>query len=113
MTETRKNLLQILAALYYLKLKEGKRPLCYPTLTSKTLEIPENIELMFIPPYTPELNPIEQIWKEIREKGFANEVFPTLEHVINRLCETINNLTKEVVKSICARKWLTRQYQNL
>ena len=76
---------------------------------SKKLEIPENIELMFIPPYTPELNPIEQIWKEIREKDFANEVFPTLEYVINnRLCETINNLTKEVVKSICARKWLTR-----
>lgn len=74
---------------------------------SKTLEIPENIELMFIPPYTPELNPIEQIWKEIREKGFANEAFPTLEHVIDRLCETINNLTKEVIKSICARKWLT------
>lgn len=73
----------------------------------KTLEIPENIELMFIPTYTQGLNPIEQIWKEIREKGFANEVFPTLEHVIDRLCETINNLTKEVIKSICARKWLT------
>ncbi|CAI3513624.1 IS630 family transposase [Enterococcus cecorum] len=70
---------------------------------SKTLNIPENIELMFIPPYIPELNPIEQIWKEIREKVFANEVFPTLEHVIDRLCETINNLTNEVVKSICKR----------
>ncbi|CAI3442606.1 transposase [Enterococcus cecorum] len=73
---------------------------------SKTLNIPENIELMFIPPYIPELNPIEQIWKEIREKVFANEVFPTLEHVIDRLCETINNLTNEVVKSICKREWL-------
>jgi len=72
----------------------------------KTLNIPENIELMFIPPYIPELNPIEQIWKEIREKVFANEVFPTLEHVIDRLCETINNLTNEVVKSICKREWL-------
>lgn len=73
---------------------------------SKTLNIPENIELMFIPPYTPELNPIEQIWKEIREKVFANEVFPTLEHVIDRLCETINNLTNDVIKSICKREWL-------
>lgn len=76
---------------------------------SKTLNIPENIELMFIPPYTPELNPIEQIWKEIREKVFANEVFPTLEHVIDRLCETINNLTNDVVKSICKREWLIGQ----
>ena len=73
---------------------------------SKTLNIPENIELMFIPPYIPELNPIEQIWKEIREKVFFFFLFPTLEHVIDRLCETINNLTNEVVKSICKREWL-------
>lgn len=32
---------------------------------SSTLEIPSNIELAFIPPYTPEMNPIEQVWKEI------------------------------------------------
>lgn len=39
---------------------------------SKELEIPENIEICFIPPYTPEMNPIEQIWKEIRKRGFKN-----------------------------------------
>ena len=32
-----------------------------------------------IPPYTPEMNPIEQIWKEIRKRGFRNEIFATLE----------------------------------
>ena len=37
---------------------------------STELIIPENIELFFIPPYTPEMNPIEQIWKEIRKRGF-------------------------------------------
>ena len=37
---------------------------------SSTLEIPSNIELAFIPPYTPEMNPIEQVWKEIRKRGF-------------------------------------------
>ena len=30
---------------------------------SKTLQVPENIALFYIPPYTPEMNPIEQIWK--------------------------------------------------
>lgn len=44
---------------------------------STELIIPENIELFFIPPYTPEMNPIEQIWKEIRKRGFQNEVFDT------------------------------------
>jgi len=49
---------------------------------SKGLIVPENIELYPLLPYTPELNPIEQIWDELREKGFRNEIFPTLEHVV-------------------------------
>ena len=37
---------------------------------SKMLDIPINIVLFYIPSYTPEMNPIEQIWKEIRKLGF-------------------------------------------
>ena len=37
---------------------------------SKALRCPENIQLLSIPPYTPEMNPIEQIWKQIRSMGF-------------------------------------------
>ena len=58
---------------------------------SESLVIPENIKLIFIPPYTPEMNPIEQIWKEIRKRGFTNEVFQTLEKVVDRLCVTIGS----------------------
>ena len=43
------------------------------------LNLPNNIVLFYIPPYTPEMNPIEQIWKEIRKRGFHNEVFASLE----------------------------------
>jgi transposase len=39
------------------------------------LDVPENIVLFYIPPYTLEMNPIEQIGKEIRKLGFKNEVF--------------------------------------
>ena len=73
---------------------------------STELIIPENIELFFIPPYTPEMNPIEQIWKEIRKRGFQNEVFDSLEAVIDRLCFTIKNLPAAVIKSITGRKWI-------
>lgn len=65
-----------------------------------------NIELMFIPPYTPEMNPIEQIWRELRARGFHNEVFQTLEKVVDRLCDTICNLTKESIRSITGRNWI-------
>ena len=65
-----------------------------------------NIELVFIPPYTPEMNPIEQIWKEIRKRGFKNEVFQTLQKVVDRLCDTICSLSNETIKSITARDWI-------
>lgn len=73
---------------------------------SGSLKIPENIELIFIPPYTPEMNPIEQIWKEIRKIGFKNEVFQTLQKVVDRLCDTIFSLSKETIKSITGRDWI-------
>ena len=73
---------------------------------SKGLSIPHNIRLVFIPPYTPEMNSIEQIWREIRTQGFRNEIFASLDKVVDRLCETIQNLTKDTIKSITGRNWL-------
>jgi len=73
---------------------------------SKGLNIPENIRLFFLPPATPEMNPIEQIWKELRKLGFHNEIFKTLEKVVDRLCDTINVLSHEAIKSITGRDWI-------
>lgn len=73
---------------------------------SSALEIPENIEIFYLPPATPEMNPIEQIWKEIRKRGFRNEIFQTLDKVIDRLCDTICLLTNEIIKSITCRLWI-------
>ena len=75
---------------------------------SKTLEIPENIELYPLLPYTPELNPIEQVWEEIREKNFLNEVFISLRKVVDRLCEGALKLMDDParVASITHRDWL-------
>lgn len=75
---------------------------------SKGLIIPDNIELFFIPPYTPEMNPIEQIWKELRKRGFKNELFASLEKVIDRLCDAINSLTADIIKSITGRDWILK-----
>lgn len=73
---------------------------------SSTLFIPENIRLVYLPPATPELNPIEQIWKEIRKRGFRNEIFQSLDLVVERLCETICSLSHDTIKSITGRKWI-------
>ena len=77
---------------------------------SQTLMIPENIEFVFIPPYTPEMNPIEQVWAEIRKRGFKNRAFKTLNEVIDKLQEVIQNLHWSDLKSIVRRKWAVSDF---
>ena len=77
---------------------------------SKGLKIPDNIRLFYLPPRTPEMNPIEQIWKEIRKRGFKNILFHTLEKVIQQLCDTCNSLTNQCVKSITGRDWIMKMF---
>lgn len=72
---------------------------------SQTLNIPENIEFTFIPPYTPEMNPIEQVWAEIRKRGFKNKIFRSLNEVIDKLQEVIQNLSPSQLKSTVRRDW--------
>lgn len=45
----------------------------------KELVIPENVALIRLPPYSPELNPAEQIWNILRRNYFANRVFDSLD----------------------------------
>ena len=86
--------------------KEIREKTGFHTQYINKLHIPENIELFYIPPYTPEMNPIEQIWKELRITGFRNEVFATLEKVVDRLCDTICTLTSDTIKSMTRRSWI-------
>ena len=46
---------------------------------SKALEIPKNVSMVRLPPYSPELNPAEQIWNTLRRNHFANRVFDALD----------------------------------
>lgn len=70
------------------------------------LQIPDNIELIFLPPATPEMNPIEQIWAWLRLHGFRNEIFHSLDKVVDRLCDTICSLSSDIVMSISHRDWI-------
>lgn len=45
------------------------------------LDVPENMRLMLLPPYSPELNPVEHLWEALREECFANTVFRDLNAV--------------------------------
>jgi len=76
---------------------------------SKDLNIPNNIRLFYIPPRTPEMNPIEQLWPEVR-KDFKNKMFTSLNKVVDQLCDTLNSITNGVVKSITGRDWILSMF---
>jgi len=75
--------------------------------TSKQLRVPTNIELALLPPYSPELNPQEQVWDELREKYFGNKYFKSLEAVSDTVCQGLQKLEASpyTLTSLTQRNW--------
>jgi putative transposase len=73
------------------------------------LNIPENLSILFLPPYSPELNPTENIWQFLRQTYLSNRVFETWEAIVDACCDAWNRLTAEPgrIKSIATRNWAT------
>lgn len=76
--------------------------------TCHSLEIPENIALWYLPPYSPELNPVELLWRQIRQNYFNNRLIPTLNEVENILERALFNCfrDKEETKRLTNFNWL-------
>ena len=70
--------------------------------TAKKLRIPENIRLVPQPSHSPELNPVEHIWEDLREKAMPNKAFKSLDHLEEALCRRLRELDKlpEIVRSM-------------
>jgi len=54
-----------------------------------------------LPPYCPELNCVERLWRFIKDNIIKNKMFETLIELENQVCEFVKNLGNEIVKSIC------------
>lgn len=77
---------------------------------AKDLQRPENIRLVALPPYAPELNPQEHLWDELREKEFPNRVFSDLAAVVRQLQHGLPQLSaaRERLRSLTAWPWIVR-----
>lgn len=75
--------------------------------TTRRLNVPRNITLIFLPSRSPELNPVEQIWQYIRANWLSNRVFETYDEIIDAACDAWNRLVKEpeTITSIGMRDW--------
>ena len=76
--------------------------------SSKKLVAPSNIKLLSLPPYAPELNPVEHLWDELREKCFHNKVFSCIDALEDDLAMGLLAMenTPEVIKSITHWPWI-------
>jgi len=76
--------------------------------TANGLNIPPNIRLAYIPAYSPELNPTEHIWDELREKNFHNTTFYGISAVEDALEIGLRNLEKDMqrVQSMTGFEWI-------
>lgn len=71
-------------------------------------ELPGNVKLAHLPPYSPQLNPQENMWDDMREKFFHNLAFNSLDAVEDRLVDacTYYENNPSIVKSISGWNWI-------
>jgi transposase len=71
------------------------------------LVIPGNITIIHLPPYSPELNPTEQVWQFIKDKWLSNRCFENYEAIVDAVVEAWNkfiSIPKKIFE-LCSRDW--------
>ena len=66
----------------------------------------ENMQIIFLPPYSPELNPIEKLWWWLRKERIHNKVFKTIDDIMDSLEIEFRNLTPDTLLSLCRCSYL-------
>ncbi|WP_345332651.1 IS630 family transposase, partial [Ferrimonas pelagia] len=66
-----------------------------------------NVSLIKLPPYSPELNPMEQVWQWLRQRCLSNRVFKSYDHIVDQVADAWNSFRKdaEQVRHLCSREW--------
>jgi transposase len=81
---------------------------------STNFRLPDNLRLLFLPPYSPELNPQEHLWDELREKHVHNRVFDSIDaledHLVAARCDLEHSPDR--VKSITGWDWIIHAISN-
>jgi hypothetical protein len=74
---------------------------------SADLVVPENITPMVLPPYSPELNPVENIWEYLRKNKLANRLYDTYEDIVDACCDAWNPLMAlpNTIATLTRREW--------
>jgi putative transposase len=74
--------------------------------TSTKLRVPATITIKTLPPYSPELNPVELVWLWLQEHQLSNRIFADQAELDEGCLDAWNTLTTERIKSLCRCDWL-------
>lgn len=69
---------------------------------SEDLKVPPNMQMVYLPPYSPELNPVERLWQYIKSNTIKNKVYENLSILQETICDFIKNFNREIIKSVCS-----------
>ncbi len=77
--------------------------------SSHDLQIPLNIEIILLPPYSPELNPVERLFQWLKRHSLRNRCYHCLEDVMNAVQDCFQAASPEFMKSLCSCNYLLHQ----
>jgi transposase len=75
--------------------------------TATCLEIPRNIHIEYLPPYSPELNPVKRLWRWPHRHIYRNQLFDSENHLADSLCAAVDNLSAPFLASLCRCNYMS------
>ena len=75
-------------------------------LFSPVKSLPAGVHLIALPPYSPELNPVERLWRWLRQHVCRNRIFGSLEELMDALTVEFQRLSRLTLASLCACSYL-------
>jgi len=72
---------------------------------AKSLSVPANITLLHLPPYSPELNPVERLWAYLKSHYLSNRVYKNYKEILDAGTIAWNKITPQMFCSICHTAW--------
>jgi len=77
--------------------------------TAKALQVPENITLLHLPAYSPELNAVERLWSYLKSHYLSNRAYADYDDLLKTCTDTWNLITPEQLCSICHTEWIPHE----
>jgi len=79
---------------------------------AKSLIIPYNIAPLFLPPYSPELNPIERLWEDIKN-AIADELYPNIQALMDKVASILNGYNRKAIQSLTSYPYLVEAVNSI